>query len=78
MSKFHRSIRILILMLLINSVPITTGCARNGEFSKEGTYEILRGINKSQHTSIYNETNDDMSYQEYERNRESILVEERK
>ena len=78
MSKYHCSIRLVIRISIISSVLITTGCARNGEFSKEGAYEILRGINKSQDTTIYDKSKEDVNYQEYERRRQSILIEEEK
>jgi len=63
----------LTLVLLIFSVIISSGCARNGEFSKEGAYEILRGINNSQDTTIHDEPKEDVDYREYERRRESVL-----
>jgi hypothetical protein len=77
-SKCICSFQLIVLISLINAVFITTGCARDGKFSKEGAYEILRGRNKTQDITIDDEPREDETYHEYERRRQSVLKEEDK
>jgi hypothetical protein len=62
-----------VVLTLLLTIFILSGCSRKGEFSKEGAYEILRGISNSQHPTRYNEEKkEEIDYQEYERKLQSM------
>lgn len=72
MKKNHSPATSVTLIFILLSIMVMSGCTRNGEFSKEGAYEILKGMNNSQNTTTYDEPQEDMDFQEYERRRQSI------
>ena len=65
-----KQITSLILPILLLS--LLGACSREGKFSREGAYEMLRSINKSRNADIERPIGKEMDYREYERLRKDV------
>jgi len=75
MKQYDFSMTALIQVVFLILLIVLSGCARNGKFSKEATYEILQEIGKGRDATIDNTPREEMGYQEYERERKKIFEE---
>ena len=65
-----KQISSLILPILLLSQ--LGACSRDGKFSTEGAYEVLRSIERSQNPDIEHPIGKEMDYREYERLRKDV------